>query len=100
MTEYEQLREKLAEYAHDAWAGWMLYMSSKIEQGSTRQRRDRVYLQQGWLPSGLIDRWNRQMNTPYSELPESEKESDRAEADKILNILQQVSPQLRDPNTD
>lgn len=40
------------------------------------------------VPSSLVERWTRQMNTAYGDLPEGEKESDRAEADKILGMIQ------------
>jgi hypothetical protein len=72
----ELLREALAEYAHSAWAGWMEYMLPKLENSTDPVERDY------W-----IARWARQMKTPYASLTEKEKESDRAEADKMLAIL-------------
>lgn len=39
------------------------------------------------MPADLVTLWKRQMTTPYAELPESEKASDRAEADKIFGIM-------------
>lgn len=71
-------REALAEYAHEAWSGWMKYLFSKCDQtGNTYAT----------IPIWAVRRWQRQMNTPYVELPEEEKESDRAEADKMLAIM-------------
>ena len=71
-------QEVLAAYAHNAWAGWMKYQFSKAilnDDGS-------------WtMPAWAVERWQRQMNTPYAALPESEKASDRDEADKILAIV-------------
>lgn len=74
----EELREELAELAHDQWARWMKYLFSKgtfNEDGTWTMPRDSVL------------RWQRQMKTPYSELSEKEKESDRAEADKFLEVI-------------
>ena len=75
-----QAREALAEYAHEAWSGWMKYLFSKC----------RIWPDVGTaiIPKCLVERWQRQMGTPYAELPESEKASDREEADKMLAILQ------------
>lgn len=74
----ESIREQLAEYAHEAWSGWMRYLFEKtIEVGDGCEEIQREQ----------VERWKRQMNTPYSELPENEKESDRQEADKMLAIL-------------
>jgi hypothetical protein len=42
------------------------------------------------LPPEQVERWVRQMNTPYAELSEQEKESDRAQADKMLDIIFKV----------
>ncbi len=39
------------------------------------------------IPPELVNRWYRQMSTPYDELPENEKPSDREQADKILAII-------------
>jgi hypothetical protein len=72
------LRERLARYAHEAWMGWMKYMFSKC-----------VHNPDGTLtiPAPLVERWTRQMKTPYFSLPEEERESDRAEARKIMEIV-------------
>lgn len=73
------IREKLAEYAHDsAWSGWMRWMFGKgthDEDGT-------------WtMPAWAVERWTRQMDTLYRDLPEGEKDNDRAEADKMLAIV-------------
>ena len=71
-------REKLAEYAHDSWSGWMQYLFDKSDINEDCSVT---------IPPELVTRWGRQMNTAYLELPENEKESDLAEADKILAII-------------
>lgn len=72
------LREQFAELAHDQWAEWMRYMFGKSVEESDGSVK---------IPTIFVQRWKRQMNTAYSELPESEKESDRVIADKYLQIL-------------
>lgn len=73
-----EVREALANYAHEAWSGWMKYMFSKtIETGDGCEE----------IPRELVERWQRQAMTPYAELPENEKESDRVEADKMLAVI-------------
>ena len=72
------IREYLSEYAHEAWSGWMIYMFSKMtlnEDGTAT------------MPKWAVDRWTRQMNTRYFDMPEAEKESDRDEADRMLSIV-------------
>lgn len=92
------LREELANYAHEAWVGWMHYLFNKCQYvpGTTTT---------GWsvllIPTALMDRWTRQMNTPYADLPEDEKESDRKEAARMMIIAEAyardlVSPIVRD----
>jgi hypothetical protein len=80
----DDLIEKLAAYAHDAWAGWMRYQFEKSTPGWGDQSGTYT------IPRGLVERWNRQMNTPYAGLPPDEKESDRDEARKILAIIGKV----------
>lgn len=71
-------RESLAEYAHDAWSGWMRYLFGK----STRNQDGTIT-----IPAWAVDRWTRQAGTKYADLPENEKDSDRAEADKMIGIM-------------
>ena len=78
-------RESLAAYAHSAWAGWMRYLFSQCvgHEGEIV------------IPVWAVERWSRQIETAYQELSEAEKESDRAEADKMLKIVNAECARLR-----
>ena len=80
------LREKLAEYSHSAWSQWVAYMFDKCIY-SVSFGGDKLI-----IPNDLVLRWQRQMDTPYADLPEHEKEIDRAEADKMLAIVNEATP--------
>ena len=77
------LREMLAQYSHDmAWSGWIKYQFSKgtLNDDGT------------WtMPAWAVERWMRQANTLYADLPELEKASDRDEADKMITIMEQAN---------
>ena len=73
------LKEELACLAHTQWAGWMRYLfklSNNKLDGSVI------------IPAKLVERWRRQICTPYNELSEPEKDSDRKEADKFIEIFE------------
>lgn len=89
-NEATMLREALAAYAHEAWSGWMKYM---FEKGEFRQHVNPRTLaeEEIWvMPAWAVERWQRQMNTPFSALPDAEKESDYEEADKMLAIVERT----------
>jgi hypothetical protein len=72
-------REQLAALAHEQWAAWMKYLFEKSIDGGDGSVE---------IPALYVARWKRQMNTSYLNLSEKEKESDRAEADKVLRVIQ------------
>jgi hypothetical protein len=72
------LREQLAELAHAQWAGWMVYLFSKSAHNPDGSIT---------IPPDLAMRWKRQADTSYTDLPENEKESDREEADRYLELI-------------
>ncbi len=76
------LIEALAAYAHDTWSGWMKYQVGKCSEVTPGSVVPRIV----WEPD-LMTRWYRQMHTQYKDLPESEKESDRKEARRILEVV-------------
>lgn len=74
----DALRERLAELAHEQWAGWMEYLFSKGDFTSAGT----------WvMPPWAVERWQRQRKTHYADLSHAEKESDRNEADKFLAAI-------------
>jgi len=73
----EKMNLILAQYAHEAWSRWMQYLFTKgrlNKNGSFTIKKDSV------------DRWQRQMNTSFYDLPQEEKESDFTEAKTILDL--------------
>lgn len=73
-----ELMEQLADREHDSWARWMDYLFSK----STKNDDGSVT-----IPADLVKRWQRQVETPYADLSEREKESDRSEVRQIEPLI-------------
>ena len=65
------LLERLAELEHDQWAHWTKYMLDNLTPEN-------------------IARWRKQIETPYAELSEKEKDSDREWAVKVFNVLKEL----------
>jgi hypothetical protein len=74
----ESILETLAEVEHDRWAHWQRYLHSK---GQLQKDGSLI------LPSDMVSRWERQLSTPYPELTEEEKESDRTQVRRYLPII-------------
>ena len=66
----DKLIEKLSDLEHDQWSHWTKYMLDNLTDEN-------------------IARWRRQIDTPYSELSEKEKESDREWARKVIDVINQ-----------
>lgn len=86
-----EVREDLAAYAHRAWSGWMSYLFSRsverVRFHSAAHDPDDLV-----IPGEWVRRWQRQVNTSYVDLTETEKDSDRKEAVKMIDILNQHVP--------
>lgn len=72
------MREQLAALSHEQWSQWMEYLFARCEMQPDGSAA---------IPAALVERWTRQMKTLYDDLPEAEKESDRREADRVLQIV-------------
>ena len=70
-TDAEKLREGIAEHAHIVWQRWMAYMLTNLDDEH-------------------IERWKRQANTAYKDLPEHEKASDRSIAGEYLQACKEA----------
>jgi len=73
------LRESLAEQEHKRWAGWQNHLHSKCTKNTDGSLT---------IPAEYVVNLEKQINTTYDNLSESERGSDREEADKTLAILE------------
>jgi hypothetical protein len=76
--------EKLAGLAHAQWSGWMEYLFEKCTENEDGTAT---------MPAWAVERWKRQLATPYTKLSEQEKESDRVEARKVFEVLKEMKVQ-------
>ena len=76
--ENADLLEQLAAIEHERWAHWQRFMH---EQG-LRQPDGSIV-----LPAKLVTKWDRLIDTPYSQLTEKERESDREQVRRYLPIV-------------
>ncbi len=92
MKKQDELIEKVADFMHDQWSHWMKYLLDnvyrwKVEEGQDKYKtiNEPHYV----LAFNLYkyERWEKQMNTPYAELSEKEKDSDREWARKLLEVI-------------
>jgi hypothetical protein len=77
----DRLKEQLAAIEHERWAHWQAYLHSK-----GRRLPDGALL----LPADLVTHWERQIATPYEELSEIEKDSDRDQVDRYLSVIKEA----------
>ncbi len=79
MTEQE-LIEQLADKEHESWANWQKYLHSLCDR-----REDGSLV----IPAARIRHWEKEIATPYAELPDHVKQFDRDEVKHILPIIEQ-----------
>lgn len=80
----ELMTERLAEIEHDRWAHWQKYlhgMGVRNIDGSMT------------LPANLVEKWTRLIETPYSNLSEDERKSDREQVKRYLPELRNILAQ-------
>jgi hypothetical protein len=77
-----ELKEKLAGLCHKQWSIWMKYLFSKCEVNIGYGMKKTLV-----IPDYFVERWLRQMNTDYKDLNEVDKDSDREEADKFIDLV-------------
>jgi len=75
------LLERLASLEHEQWAHWTRYMLNNLNKEN-------------------IQRWRRQIETPYDQLSEDEKESDRRWARRVIALLKEVDVIKRHDDSD
>lgn len=80
MMKNDDMIELLADFEHDRWSRWQKYLFSKCIVNSDGTLT---------IPKELVNRWTRQMNTNYKNLPEEEKNSDRREARRIIECIKE-----------
>lgn len=70
--------EQLAAIEHERWAHWQQY----VHQQCKRQDDGSLV-----IPAELAARWQAQIETPYAELTEREKDSDREQVRRYLPVV-------------
>jgi len=78
----DNLIEELSNVEHISWSKWMESLfnkSTKNDDGSVT------------IPKELVYHWQRQIDTPYEELSNVEKNSDRNEVKRQINVLRKIT---------
>jgi hypothetical protein len=73
------LLETLAEIEHERWSHWQRYLHSRCARAADGSLV---------VPAELVARWEQQMATPYGNLSEPEKESDREQVRLYLPVIE------------
>lgn len=74
-----ELIEQLAAIEHERWADWQRWVHSQ----GIRMHDGGILL----LPP-TVERWERQINTPYAALTEREKQSDREQVERYRPLIE------------
>jgi len=70
-----ELIETLAAVEHERWSHWQRHVHSQCSPNPDGSLT---------IPAELVARWTDQLSTPYAELSEQEKESDREQVRRYL----------------
>lgn len=73
----DELIERLADIEHQRWADWQRWCHTILRDNNPSPEQ-----------GDILERWDRQIETPYSELSEKEKQSDREQVMRYLPIIE------------
>lgn len=71
-----RLREELADIEHQRWSDWQAWCHKILRENCPSPELEKV-----------LERWDRQISTPYKDLSESEKQSDRDQVARYFPII-------------
>ena len=101
----KELIEKLADIEHQRWSEWQSYLHSKClkhtinSYNSAKRRYEEIETGAMVIPKVLFENWARQINTPYKDLSEKEKDSDREQVDRYFPIIKDLISKEREEAT-
>lgn len=72
------LRDTLAQIEHARWADWQAYMHGKCARHADGSLT---------IPAALVERWERQIATPYALLSPAEQRSDMEQVDRYWPLI-------------
>lgn len=72
----EELREKLAAIEHQRWADWQRWCNKVLRENNPSPEQ-----------GDILERWDRQIETPYEKLSEREKASDMEQVDRYWQLI-------------
>jgi hypothetical protein len=75
------LLEDLAAIEHERWSHWQRYMHAQ----AIRQPDGSLL-----IPGPLVERWETQAATPFADLGNAEKESDREQVRRYLPLIAEM----------
>ena len=85
-SELSELREKLAAIEHERWSDWQKWCH-KILRENLRYNDMETNLEE------ILERWEKQIATPYSKLSNKEKASDMEQVDRYWPLISQALAQ-------
>jgi hypothetical protein len=77
INDTEELREQLAAIEHERWADWQKWMHKVIRENSPSPETLKV-----------LERWDKQIATPYKDLSRKEQESDLEQVDRYWPLVE------------
>ena len=87
VLESEGFVDRLAVVEHERWAHWQRYLHAQCERNEGGSLV---------IPAELVARWSAQMDTPFRQLTEAERESDRDQVRRYLPLI--VDAPIGTPN--
>lgn len=85
----EEMVEEFASIEHERWSKWQKYLHSQCFKNPE-------FTGALIIPADLVARWERQIATPYAELSEKEKQSDREQVYPYIKALTKIRQAGRD----
>ena len=76
-TNEQELREQLAAIEHERWADWQKWCHKVLRENNPSPEQ-----------GDILERWDRQIETPYTKLSEKEKQSDRDQVDRYWQLVE------------